>query len=291
MTAVIGMTWKELLRKKVLLMTVLMTVLFLIVFWFIARTIGASEVSNLSPSAQLVEQFAHGAALLTLGFFFGSFILAFLVIFSSFSSISGEAETGIMQSMLTRPVPRWKWYLGRWLGYTLFGILYALILYMSIIVIADIHASVPKNIGLHIQSYLLFALTVPILVTLSLLGSTSFSAIGNGVFMTMLYGAGWLGGMVEKVTSTMQMDPLVLKTLYNITGLISLIMPVDAIQRKMLAMLLGLQNLAGMLDMSGSMTAGFGLGQIPSASFIVYAIIYTAILLLWGIRRFYRKDF
>ncbi|WP_046213205.1 ABC transporter permease [Paenibacillus wulumuqiensis] len=291
MTAVIGMTWKELLRKKVLLMTVLMTVLFLIVFWFIARTIGASEMMNSSPSAQLVEQFAQGAALLTLGFFFGSFILAFLVIFSSFSAISGEAETGIMQSMLTRPIPRWKWYLGRWLGYALFGILYALILYISIVVIADIHANVPKDIWVHIQSYLLFALTVPVLVTLSLLGSTSFSAIGNGVFMTMLYGAGWLGGMVEKVTSSMQMDPEVLKTLYNITGLISLIMPVDAIQRKMLALLLGLQDLAGMLDMSGSITAGFGLGQIPSASFIVYAVIYTLILLAWGTRRFYKKDF
>ncbi|WP_458119874.1 ABC transporter permease [Paenibacillus sp. Z6-24] len=291
MTAVIGMTWKELLRKKVLLMTVLMTVLFLIVFWFIARTIGASEMMNSSPSAQLVEQFAQGAALLTLGFFFGSFILAFLVIFSSFSAISGEAETGIMQSMLTRPIPRWKWYLGRWLGYALFGILYALILYISIVVIADIHANVPKDIWVHIQSYLLFALTVPVLVTLSLLGSTSFSAIGNGVFMTMLYGAGWLGGMVEKVTSSMQMDPEVLKTLYNITGLISLIMPVDAIQRKMLALLLGLQDLAGMLDMSGSITAGFGLGQIPSASFVVYAVIYTLILLAWGTRRFYKKDF
>ncbi|MDN4617304.1 ABC transporter permease subunit [Paenibacillus sp. PsM32] len=289
MTTVIGMTWKELMRKKVVLMTLIMTVLFIIVFSFIARILG--KTSDIEPSQQLVAQFMTGASILTLGFFFGSFILAFLIIFSSFSSISGEAEVSMMQSMLTRPIQRWKWYLGRWLGYTLFGIAYALVLYIAIVVIANIYATVPQSLVVHIQSFLLFALTVPLLVTVTLLGATFFSALGNGVFMTMLYGAGWLGGMVEKLSSSAELKPEMARSLYNITGMISLVMPADAIQRKMLAVILNVDQLAGMFNIDEQMRAGMGVGQVPSATFIFYAGIYTVIFFFWGMRRFYKKDF
>ncbi|WP_411345410.1 ABC transporter permease [Paenibacillus sp. WLX1005] len=290
MNIIIGMTWKELMRKKVLLMTMVMTVLFLILFWFIARTLTGDNVASNTGAVDLVAQYAQGSMLLTLGFFFGSFILAFLVIFSSFSVISGEAEIGIMQATLTRPVPRWKWYAGRWLGYVSFGVLYALVLYVSIVIVTATHTIVPGNWLIHLQSFLLYALTVPILITLSLLGSTAFSALGNGVFMTMLYGAGWLGGMVEKVTSMMGLKPDVQQTLSNITGLISLLMPVDALQRKMLAVMLGLKDLAGLVDVGASLSSTMGLGQVVSTSFVVYAILYALVLLVWGMRRFQRKE-
>jgi len=289
MTTVIGMTWKELMRKKVVLMTMIMTVLFIIVFSFIARILG--NTAGVDSSQQLINQFMTGASIVTLGFFFGSFILAFLIIFSSFSSISGEAEISMMQSMLSRPIQRWKWYLGRWLGYTLFGIVYALVLYTAIVVIANIYATVPQSLGLHVQSFLLFALTVPLLVTVTLLGATFFSALGNGVFMTMLYGAGWLGGMVEKLSAGADMKPEMARSLYNITGMISLVMPADAIQRKMLAVMLNIDQLAGMFNVDEQMRGGMGLGQIPSATFVVYTSMYTIILFLWGMRRFYKKDF
>lgn len=289
MTTVIGMTWKELMRKKVVMMTLIMTMLFIIVFSFIARILG--ESSGIDPSQQLVMQFINGASILTLGFFFGSFILAFLIIFSSFSSISGEAEISMMQSMLTRPIQRWKWYLGRWLGYTLFGIVYALVLYIAIVAVANTYATVPQSLVLHIQSFLLFALTVPLLVTVTLLGATLFSALGNGVFMTMLYGAGWLGGMVEKLSAGADMKPEMARSLYNITGMISLVMPADAIQRKMLAVMLNVDQLAGMFNIDQQMRGGMGIGQAPSATFIFYAGIYTVILFFWGMRRFYKKDF
>ncbi|MFD1885759.1 ABC transporter permease subunit [Paenibacillus wenxiniae] len=290
MNTIIGMTWKELLRKKVMLMTLVMTILFLVLFWFIASTLTKDIPLSSTGAVDLVEQYAKGSTLLTLGFFFGSFILAFLVIFSSFSSISGEAELGIMQATLTRPVPRWKWYIGRWLGYVSFGVLYALLLYVSIIIVTDIHTFVPGNLTVHIQSFLVYALAVPILITLSLLGSTAFSALGNGVFMTMFYGAGWLGGMVEKFTSFMDLEPDVHQRLNNITGIISFLMPVDALQRKMMALMLGFDDLAGMVEVGSSLTAGMGLGQVVSGRFIVYAVLYTLILLLWGTRRFNRKE-
>lgn len=289
MNIVMGMTWKELTRKKVLLLTLIMTILFLVIFWFIAQTL-ASRSGNSLEDFTLVSRFMSASLLLSVGFFFGNFILAFLIIFSSFSAIAGEAEVGIMQAALTRPIKRWKWYLGRWLGYVLFGWGYALLLYISIVGVTGIHATIPGTFLVHVQSFALFALSVPILVTLTLLGSTAFSAIGNGVFMTMLYGAGWLGGMVEKVTSSLTLQPATEQTMSNITGVISLLMPVDAIQRKAISTMLGMEELAGMLPTGGFMLTDIGLGQIPSNSFIVYGVVYMLILLYWGVHRFNRKD-
>ncbi|MFD2877807.1 hypothetical protein ACFTAO_20250 [Paenibacillus rhizoplanae] len=37
------MTWKEMLRKKVMLLTLLLTVVFLIAFWFVADTVGTND--------------------------------------------------------------------------------------------------------------------------------------------------------------------------------------------------------------------------------------------------------
>ncbi len=76
----------------------------------------------------------------------------------------------------------------------------------------------------------------------------------------------------------------------NITGVISLLMPVDAIQRKAISTMLGMEELAGMLPTGGFMLTDIGLGQIPSSSFIVYGVVYMLILLYWGVHRFNRKD-
>lgn len=96
--------------------------------------------------------------------------------------------------------------------------------------------------------------------------------------------------MVEKFTSVMGLEPDVHQRLNNITGIISFLMPVDALQRKMMAIMLGFDDLAGMVEVGSSLTAGMGLGQVVSGSFIVYAVLYTVILLLWGMRRFNHKE-
>lgn len=293
MRVIIGMTWKELLRKKVMMLTLLLTVVFLIAFWFVASTIGKNSFigdSNISSSTLLIARFTNGAFILTLGFFFGGFVIAFLTIFSSFSVISGEAEQGVMQALLPRPLPRWKWYMGRWLGYVSIGVLYALVLFISILLITRAHAAAPQEPEILIKSFLLFASVVPLLISLSMLGSSVFSALGNGVFMTMLYGAGWLGGMIDKVSGSLQLEGDGMKLLNNITGMMSLMMPVDGLQRKMSAELLSLNELSGMVGFTGSSLGLMDISSAPSDRFVIYAACYTVFTLVIGLMRFQRKD-
>lgn len=292
MIAIIGMTWKELMRKRVMLLTLLMTVVFLLAFWFVAQTIGERlhEGRDKTSISYLIESFTMGSITLTLGFFFGAFVVAFLSIFSSFSVISGEAEQGVLQALLPRPVPRWHWYLGRWIGYVSLGIGYAALLFISILLITNYHSKVPSDMVSLIKSFALFASVVPMLVSVSMLGSCIFSALGNGVFMTMLYGAGWLGGMIEKVGGIARLEGEAIKPLTTIAGLMSLAMPTESIQHRMLSEMFSLTELQGITGMDSAL-GPFGIGQVPSNSFLIYAACYTLAAIGAGLFMFNRKDF
>lgn len=292
MRTILAMTWKEMLRKKVMLLTLLLTLVFLIAFWFVADTVGMNDpnTGTLGNGSGLFMQYMNGAFILSLGFFFGAFVIAFLAIFSSFSVIAGEAEQGVMQALLPRPLPRWKWYLGRWLGFVTLGTIYALILFTAILLITNVHANVPRDAVVLAKSFILFASVVPLLISVSMLGSGLFSALGNGVFMTMLYGAGFLGGMVDKLSGSLRLEEDGLKVLNNLTGMISMIMPADTLQRRMTVELFSLKDMNGMISMDSGALSLMNLNSFPSNTFVAYAVIYTVVIFGLGLLRFQRMD-
>jgi ABC-type transport system involved in multi-copper enzyme maturation permease subunit len=292
MITIVAMTWKELLRKKVMTLTLLLTVLFLLAFWFVAKAIGGNLVNyygDKNSVEYLLSSFMTGATILGLGFFFASFVIAFQSIFTSSSVIAGEAEQGIMQALLPRSISRSSWYVGRWLGFVSMGIIYAFFLFVLLLWIAKAHASIPMDILVLLKSFLLFAFSVPLLVTVSMLGSCFFSAIGNGVFMTMLFGAGWLGGMIGKVMGERMITDPTLAPLQKITGILSLLMPMDLIQQRMLGELFSLQDLMNMAQINQNL-GPFGIQQMPSNAFLLYALVYMLVALVAGIVIFKRKD-
>jgi ABC-type transport system involved in multi-copper enzyme maturation permease subunit len=291
MITILKMTWKEMLRKRVMTLSLVMTVVFLIAFWFVARAIGKDTMMGVDPESieGLLRRFQYGALTLSLGFFFGSFVIAFLSIFSSVAVVAGEAEQGVLQALLPRPIARWRWFLGRWLGYVSLGVIYAALLYGCILLITQIHSTVPGDIFILLKSFGLFAFVVPLLVSVAMLGSCFFSALGNGVFMVMLFGAGWLGGMIEKVMAIGMFEGDTFKPLQTISGLMSIIMPADSLQRRMLAEMFSLDEIQGLTDLNQAL-GPFGLSQIPSNSFLIYTACYTVAALLLGIISFKRKD-
>ncbi|OWA37763.1 ABC transporter permease [Saccharibacillus sp. O16] len=278
MNTVIAATWQEMLRRKMLLITLILTVVFLGVFWFIADTIGADGQN----SSDVLTRFTRRGAILTLGFFFGGFVVAFLAIFSSFPVISGEAERGVLQAVLTRPIPRWKWYIGRWIGYvSLIGV-YSLLLFAAVVWITSVHAGMTRNYEEIVVSMLLFMGIVPVLVSASMLGSCLFSGIGNGVFMMMLYGAAWLGGMIEKVRGFLPVEPQTEHTLSAIGSLLSLLMPADGLNRRMQYVL---------TQGAGESIPFLTGGSPPSNMFVIYAFFFTLFAFILGLWLFRRKDF
>ncbi|MFC4777110.1 ABC transporter permease [Paenibacillus sp. GCM10023252] len=290
MTAVWGLTWKELLRKKVTLMTVIMTVLFWVIFWFIAQSIHteqeAREVANLFD---LMANIRDSITMIALGFFFGTFAVAFLAIFSAVAAVSGEAENGVLQSVLARPIPRWKWYLGRWLGFVCFGVLYAFVIFTSILLITYLTTGFALEVLTMVKAFLLFASIIPLLVSITMLGSVWLSPLGNGVAMTMLYGMGWLGGMVEKVLRSEAFDEDAVNRMETISGLIAILMPADSLQQRMMVELFNMKELQGIINMDN--LGPFSLGTVPSNAFLIYIACYMLTALLLGMVILRRRDF
>jgi ABC-type transport system involved in multi-copper enzyme maturation permease subunit len=295
MNAVWELTWKELIRKRVTLMTAIMTVLFWIAYWLVANAV-SSETDPLlyiSTMIPLVEKYAQASIILTVGFFFGAFALAFLSIFSAVAAITGEAEHGVLQSVLARPLPRWQWFIGRWLGFVSYVVVYALILFISIVGICWIETGLLFEWQVLLRSLLLFVSVVPLLVSLTMLGSCWLGPLGNGIGMTMLFGMGWLGSTIARLTSAGRATRMELNstaTLDTITGLIKLVMPADALQQRMLNELLQVSELYGLMN-TNRLQSLFSSGEVPSDSFLIYSALYTVIIFIAGILVFRRRDF
>lgn len=292
MTAVWSLTWKELIRKRVTLMTAIMTILFWVAYWFVADAIAGEQlVQSLESSDDLISKITSSGMVLTLGFFFGAFAVAFLAIFSSVAAVTGEAEQGVLQSVLARPIHRWKWYMGKWLGFVTYGAFYALLLFVSIVAICWIETGILFNLLVLLKSYALFASVVPLLVSLTMLGSCFLSPLGNGIGMTMLFGMGWLGSTIGRLMSINErIQSEGMKTLETITGLIKMVMPADALQQRMLSELFSISELQGLININRGLEV-FSLGSTPTDSFLVYCAIYTAALLAAGLSIMKRKDF
>lgn len=291
MIAVWGLTWKELIRKRVTLMTIIMTVIFWVAYWFVADAIaGEMQDQAVESSIDFINKFTSSAMMLTLGFFFGAFAVSFLAIFSSVAAVTGEAEQGVLQSVLARPIQRWRWYMGRWLGFVSYGAMYAILLFASIIGICWVETGLLFELPVLLKSYVLFASVVPLLVTLTMVGSCYLSPLGNGIGMTMLFGMGWLGSTIGRLMGVRRPEMEGMQTIETITGLIKLVMPADALQQRMLSELFSIKELSGLINLNNELST-FSISGAPSNSFLVYCVIYTAAMLAVGLLVIKRKDF
>ncbi|SFD82151.1 ABC-2 family transporter protein [Paenibacillus catalpae] len=297
MIAVWMLTWKELVRKKVTLMTLLLTVLFWIAFYFIAQSVGASVAqseSGIISLDDLLERFRGSAILLSIGFFFGSIATGFLAIFSSVAAVAGEAEHGVLQSVLARPIPRTRWYMGRWLGFVTFCLAYALLLFVSILVIVTYAAGAHPDWSTIGPAFVLFMSPVFLMVTLTMFASCWLAPLGNGVAMVMLFGMSWLGTMLDRVIATgmFRTDETTKAsdTLEIVSGLIRLLIPTDALQQRMLSELFQVKSLGGGFSSRDSL-GYFSVVNPPSDAFLYYTAVYFLIFLAAGLLAIRRKDF
>jgi len=274
---------KELLRKRVFLVTLLLTVLFIGLYSY-----GLYSIVHHSQNDDLMQKYLNGIILLLLGLYFAQMISAFFVFFSSMGAISGEIENGLLFAVLARPTARWKIYLGKWIGFAVWNLLYGAILFWAIIFLIHGLAGFPFDVWSVLKAFLLFEWIPLLLLALSQLGSTYLPMIGNGVLCAMLYGmglfSGFLAGFVDPA------DPnKISHGVENFSTISSLIMPADAIFRRMTYMFIG--NPTMPFSINDSKTIGpFANPVLPSNTFMIYTVVYLLALLVWGCIRFSKKD-
>lgn len=286
MRTVAWITWLEILRKRVFIVTIVMTAIFLGLYTYGVHGMEhASQAANTGGSYSLVDTYLHSALWLAMGLYVSNFTVAYLSIFSAAGTISSEIENGILLAILPRPIPRWKLYVGKWLGYTSWSLLYGAVMFWSVVIIVHLNVSWAIQGDLAWPAFGVFETVPVVLVTLSVLGSLYFPTLGNGVGITLLFGLGLIGGFIQRVA------PVSSQIAMNKIGLVtSLVIPTNAAYYRAIYELLGGSSIpVGGIDMSAQL-GPFATGATPSNGFLCYIAIYIVSLVLFGAWRFTRKD-
>jgi len=275
-------TFTECARRKIFLIVPIVTAGFLGLFALGTHFAFRSAEGTLSEGpGRLVEASSFaGATLLGLSMFVTLFLGASLGIFLTFAAVRSDAETGVLQQLVVRPVARSGLLAGRFLGASILCCVYVAVLYLvSVLIVGVIGEWWPSPILLPGLS---LVAGVIVIISLALLGSVFLPALPNGIVMFMIYGTGLLAGLLGQLGEGLNSPSL------QTTGrIVSWALPFEALYQSGLNSLTssatGLTRVIVQLGpLGGAQAAGPGL--------VVWTVVYVAGLGAAALFAFQRKD-
>jgi Cu-processing system permease protein len=196
---------RECVRRRVIPVVLVLTVLFLALY-----TLGAEvafrEVDDFAGENPVDEQVLTGSTLFGLAMFTTLFLGAVLAAFLTLGAVRGDAERGLLQPLVVRPVGRTSLLLGRFGGAAVVCAAYVAAVYTASLLVTGItggwwpDSPVLPGLGL--------VAAVLVIAALSLLGSVFLSATANGIAVLMLFGAGLAAGLLGQIGDALSVDTL-----------------------------------------------------------------------------------
>jgi ABC-type transport system involved in multi-copper enzyme maturation permease subunit len=256
-----------------------LTAVFLVLYglgtWQAYKSVDVGELDN-GVELKIVA----GAILLGLSMFATLFLGAVLAVFLTLGAVRGDAERGLLQPLLVRPLSRGTFLLGRFVAAASVCVAYVVVVFLASVVITYAFG------GWWPDSVVLPALElgagVAVLVALSLAGSIVLSSTANGIAVFMLFGAGLTAGLLGEIGEALDSH-----TLSDVARAASWALPFEALYQQALAAItqdtVGFTRLA--IDLGpfgGARTFGALLGP-----YSVAYLLAVAALALW---RFARRD-
>jgi ABC-type transport system involved in multi-copper enzyme maturation permease subunit len=191
-----GYGLREALRRKVFVVVLLLTLGFLGLYW-LANHYVFRDVQNISPPAGIDPRPFAGAFLFGLAMFATLFLGVVLAIFLTLGVVRGDAEGGLLQPLVVRPIGRSTLLVARWLGAVAVCAPYVGAVYAAAMVITGLTGHWwPDRI---VVPGLELAAGVAIVAALSLLGSVFLTATANGIAVFMIFGAGLVAGLLGSI--------------------------------------------------------------------------------------------
>lgn len=267
------LTFEEARRRRTVLAALGLGAVFLLVFTLGVTGIRKELTGENLPEAQV--RFGYGFLFLA-GFYVVHFLTVMLTIFSSAGTLSTEISSHTIQALVTKPVDRAEIVLGKWLGHAAMLVLYMSLLAGGILLAMRV---LTGYTGPRVaDALLLLALEIFVLLSLSLLGGTRLSTTANGVMLFLLYGLAFIGAWVGQIGALLQSPSTV--RIGTITGYL---LPVEALWRR--AAFLMQPPLPVFLP-----ATPFTGGAAPGGRVVLYAALYTAVVLALAVRSFGRRD-
>ena len=267
---IIGLTLHEARSRKILLAALIFGLIFLALF-----TTGLYFIDRLE-NARLPQRRMMVASILMAGLYAVNFLTVMTAVLVPADTLSGEIGSGIIQTVVSKPLGRWEVVLGKWIAFGIILLGYLCLMAGGVLLAGRVIANyVPPNITTGLA---LMYLEGTLLLTLSIAGGTRLSTITNGVMVFGMYGVAFIGGWMEHI-GTMA-DNAAARYL-GIAA--SLLVPCESLWR------LAAYHMQPKLMRDLQLTA-FSSASVPNGTMVLWAAIYMALSLAFALWQFRKRS-
>jgi Cu-processing system permease protein len=270
---------RESVRRRVFVVVALLTVVFLVLY-----ALGCNEAFK---SADEIDQgtgiegpVVAGSILLGLSMFATLFLGAILAVFLTLGAVRGDAERGLLQPLLVRPLARGTFLLGRFAAAATVCAAYVIVVFLACVLITNAFGGwwPDRTVVPAIE----LGAGVAVLVALSLAGSVLLASTANGIAVFMLFGAGLTAGLLGQIAEALSSD-----TLDRVAKISSWALPFEALYQAALSAITA--------DTVGFTRLAINLGPFGGAESFgpllgPWAAVYVAGVGLGGLWAFKRRD-
>jgi Cu-processing system permease protein len=273
---------RESLRRRVFLVVLGLTGAFGALYaWGVHQLF--AHLSGVGGNPFLDAKTLAGATILGLAMFATLFLGVVLAVFLTLNAVRGDAERGLLQPLVVRPLGRGAYLLGRWAAAATVSAGYVVVVFFGAVLATRIFGGyTPDSL---IVPALELAGAVAIISAVALLGSIVLGTTANGIAVLMVFGAGLLAGLLGSIG-----DALGSHTLSHVADVAAWALPFEGLYRDAL-----FQLVSGAVAAGGVTGALVQLGPLGGSHdnpslFPLYCLGY--VLLVGAVARFAfrRKD-
>lgn len=266
------LTLVEARRRRIMLAGAVCALAFLVVFT--VAVVFAHREMVADARLSFVERQTTLTAIKLVGFMAANFLSVIFAILLPVDTLSGEIDSGVVQTLASKPIDRAQIVIGKWAGHLLLALTYVLVLATGILLVIRVVGGLPPTGALRALPLLMLEITLSL--TVAVAGGARFSTVTNAIAAVGFYGVAFVGGFIEQIGGLTGIH-----SMRTIGILVSLVSPADSMWR------LAAHHMEPEIARSTGMLA---LGaSVPSPLMVAWAISFTVLALLYAIRSFRRR--
>ena len=271
---------QESVRRRVFTVVLILTVVFLALYAW-GASLAFDEVTTFSGEGDPVDaEVLTGSTIFGLAMFSTLFLGAVLAVFLTLSAVRGDAERGLLQPLVVRPVGRTQMLAGRFAAAAGVCAAYVGAVYLTAMLITGaVGGWWPDRV---LAPGLALASAVVVIAAIALLGSVFLSATANGIGVFMVFGAGLAAGLLGQIGEALSSNRL-----EDIAEVAAWLLPFEALYQS------GLDGLTA--DARGFTDVAVALGPFGGADeggplLWVWVAVYVGLIGLAARAGFARRD-
>ncbi len=257
---------REAIRRRVFVVVLVLSVAFVGLYaWGAAELFGSADELD-GEEFGVDGTTLAGATILGLAMFATLFLGAVLAVFLTLNAVRGDAERGLLQPLIVRPLGRTSYLAGRLAAAATVSAAYVAAMFLACVVVTGALGWWAPNV---LVPALELALAAVVIAALALLGSVVLAATANGIAVFMVFGAGLTAGLLGQIGDALEND-----TLDRIASVATWALPFEALYQDALARLTGdIEGTTGAIVQLGP----FGGAQEASVLLWPYVLGYLAL--------------